>query len=113
MVMWMSRTERKKAQKKEKSYLKLCIFITILLLISGLIAVDYQIRAMLAIDEATLIGYERLENNQYIIYLMGDSHLIDVTILAAQIDNKFAEFKEIAYNIKSNLVETLNRIVSQ
>lgn len=72
----------------------------IILLISGLIAVDFEVREMLAIDKSGLIGYKQLENGRYILHIMGDSHLVDTVMLRSQINNKFAELGEMTYNIK-------------
>jgi len=99
--MWMSRVERKKIEKKSKKHFKVYFFFMVIVLIFGLITVDFQVRGMLAIDESGLIGYKQLGNNQYVIQILGNNHLIDTTVLRSQIDNKFAEFGEIAYTIKT------------
>jgi len=109
MVMWMSRIERKRIEKKLKIHFKIYIFIIFVLLISGLIAVDFEVRSMLAIDEFGLIGYQQLENDQYIVHLIGKNYLVDTVILRTQVYNKFAEFREIAYNIREFLMEIFNR----
>lgn len=100
MVMWMSRIERKKIENKSKRFFKLCLFLQIVLLICGLLAVDFQIRRMLGIDEVSLIGYKQGENGKHIVHVMGDSYLVDSSMIKAEIHNKFAQLKEIAYSIK-------------
>ena len=111
MVMWMSRVERKKIEKKSNKYFKLYLVLQIILLICALIFVDFQIRGMLGTYESRLIGYDRIENQQYNIHVMGNSYLIDISILQSNLDNIFADFQEIAYNIKDWLENKLQKIV--
>lgn len=111
MVMWMSRVERKKVEKKSKKYFKICLFIQIILLIFGLIAVDFEIREMLGIDESSLIGYKQLENRQYIVHIMGESYLVDVSKIGSQINKKFEEFGEVTYNIKKMIENKWQKVL--
>lgn len=96
----MSRVERKRLEKKSQKHKKIYFFILAILLISSLITVDFQVRTMLGIDEHRLIGYEEIKNNEYIIQVMGSSYLIDTLEMKNTIDNLFAEFKEMTYNVK-------------
>ena len=96
----MSRVQRKKIERRSRIYFKICMFLMISLLIYGLLTVDLSIRKILAIDESSLIDYRQLGDNQYIVHIMGKDHFINTKVLRSQINNKFAEFGEIAYNIR-------------
>ncbi len=100
MVMWMSRVERKRIENRFKRFLRICIFIQIILLICGLLIVDLQIRTTLGIDEAGLISYKRIGDGKYIVHIMGDSHSVDVSTIRSQIYDKFAQLKKMTYSIR-------------
>lgn len=103
MVMWMSRVERKKKENKLKRFLRICILIQIILLICGLLAVDFQIRTTLGIDETGLISYRRTGDGNYIVHIMGDSHPVDILAIKSQIHNKFAQLKKMTYSIRERI----------
>ncbi len=99
MVMWMSRVERKRTERKSKRCFRICIFVQIVLLVCGLLIVDSQIRVTLGTDETCLVSYKKTEDDRYIIHIMGDSHLIDVPAIKSQTYNKFAQLREMTYSI--------------
>jgi len=100
----MSRVERKKAENKFKRFSRICIFIQIIFLVCGLLVTDFQIRTMLGIDdEAGLLSYGQAEEGRYIVHIMGDSYLIDISTIVSRIYNKFAQLRKIAYSIKGRL----------
>ena len=103
MVMWMSRVERKKTENKLKRFFRICILIQIILLICGLLAVDFQIRTTLGIAEAGLISYRQAGDGNYVVYIMGDSHLVDISVIKSQIHNKFAQLKKMIYSIREKI----------
>ncbi|MDI9475462.1 MAG: hypothetical protein ACOX0L_04435 [Natronincolaceae bacterium] len=80
----MSRAGRKKTENKLKRLFKICILIQITLLICGLLAVDFQIRTTLGIDEVSLISYKQEGEGRYIIHIMGNSYLFDVSTYRIQ-----------------------------
>ncbi|MCK9267127.1 MAG: hypothetical protein M0P14_00210 [Alkaliphilus sp.] len=103
MVMWMSRVERKKIENKLKRFFRICVFIQITLLICGLLAVDFQIRTTLGIDETGLISYRQTGDGNYIVHIMGDSHLVDISVIRSQLHNKFAQLKKMTYSIREKI----------
>lgn len=111
MVMWMSRVERKKIERKSNKYFKIYILIQIILLITTLIFVDFQVRDMLGIYESRLVGYHSLGNKQYHLDLIGKSYLVDITVVEDYLNNIFADFQEIAYNIEEWLEDKISEIV--
>lgn len=100
MVMWMSRVERKKIENKFKRFFRICIFVQIILLICGLLAVDFQIRTTLGIDEAGLMSYKQAGDGKYIVHIMGNSYLVDVSSIKSQIYDKFAQLRKMTYSIR-------------
>lgn len=111
MVMWMSRVERKKTENKVKRFFRVCMFLQIILLIFGLLAVDFQIRTTLGIDEVSLISYKQIDNSEYIVHIMGKSHSIDAPIKKVQIYHKFAQIKEMTYSIREWIKERFKNII--
>ncbi|WP_198006338.1 hypothetical protein [Alkaliphilus oremlandii] len=109
MVMWMSRIENKKREKKIKRYMRMGVTMTVILLIFGVLAVDFRIRKSLAIEEVSLIDYKHLKEYQYLVHIMGKNYVLDFSELSGALNNKFAEFREIAYNIKRYATDFLKR----
>lgn len=100
MVMWMmSRMERKRIKRKFKRFLRICIFVQIILLICGLLIVDFQIRTTLGIDEAGLISFKRIGDGKYAVHIMGNSHSIDISAIKLQTCDRFAQLREMTYSI--------------
>lgn len=99
----MSRVERKKIENKFKRFCRICIFIQIILLICGLLVVDFQIRTTLGIDEVGLLSYKQTEDSKYVVHIMGDSHLVDVSTIKAQTYDKFAQLKKMIYSIRERM----------
>ena len=103
MVMWMGRVERKKIENRLKRFLRICTLIQIILLICGLLVVDLQIRTTLGIDETALMSYRQTEDGNYIVHIMGDSHLVDIFAIKSQIHDKFAQLREMTYSIRERI----------
>lgn len=72
----MSRVEIKRGIKKKKRQLKILLVLIMMLLITGILSVDYALREMLALEGARALGYERQEEYT-IVDFMGKSIYIE------------------------------------
>jgi len=50
-----------------------------------------------------LISYRQAGDGNYVVYIMGDSHLVDISVIKSQIHNKFAQLKKMIYSIREKI----------
>lgn len=106
----MSRIKRKKIERRYKRFFAICIFAQLILLICGLLFVDFQVRATLGMDETSLISYRRTGENKYIVNIMGGSHLVDISTMRGKLFYKFAQLREMTYSIRKWVKKNLGKV---
>ena len=72
----MGRVEQRKQIRKKRKRARFLIICLLIFMILGLVATDYAIREMLAIEESRVIGFTR-ELDNYKIYFMGEEFFIE------------------------------------
>ncbi|AKL95809.1 hypothetical protein CACET_c23630 [Clostridium aceticum] len=68
----MSRVEEKLKYKKKKKQLLLILILILVFLVTGILAVDYALREMMALDETKVLGYE-VQEQYTVLYIVGES----------------------------------------
>lgn len=72
----MSRIERKIENKKKKRQLKIVLFLIFILMVTGILSVDFALREMLALEDTRVFGYEP-QQDYILLYLIGEKVYIE------------------------------------
>ncbi|MCT4621184.1 MAG: hypothetical protein N4A62_17570 [Marinisporobacter sp.] len=97
----MSRVERKKSQKKDKSKTGrkfVCILFVFFLLINGILIVDHSFRVMMMVEEPKVFGHKKINEQVHKICFCGENFYIDEQKLYSMyvaVKNETKDFAEI------------------
>jgi len=103
LVIWMSRVEIKREIKRKKRQLRLLMVFIVILLMTGILSVDYALREMLALEGVRVLGYE-MQEEYIVVDFMGKSIYIEnekIEKIYTYIDEGYHQFlKEVKGTLK-------------